>query len=34
MLGNAYLRTKNYSGIRDVFRKIMAINPDSAAATP
>ena len=32
MLGNAYLRTKNYSGIRDVFRKIMAINPDSAAA--
>jgi Flp pilus assembly protein TadD len=32
MLGKAYLRTKNYSGIRDVFRQIMAINPDSAAA--
>jgi tetratricopeptide (TPR) repeat protein len=31
MLGKAYLRTKNYSGIRDVFRQIMAINPDSAA---
>ena len=32
MLGKAYLRTKNYSAIRDVFRQIMAINPDSAAA--
>jgi tetratricopeptide (TPR) repeat protein len=32
MLGKTYLRTKNYSGIRDVFRQIMAINPDSAAA--
>jgi Flp pilus assembly protein TadD len=32
MLGKAYLRTKNYSGVRDVFRQIMAINPDSAAA--
>ena len=32
MLGKAYLRTKNYSGITDVFRQIMALNPDSAAA--
>jgi Flp pilus assembly protein TadD len=32
MLGKAYLRTKNYSAIRDVFRQIMAINPESAAA--
>jgi Flp pilus assembly protein TadD len=32
MLGKAYLRTKNYSGIREVFRQIMVLNPDSAAA--
>jgi Flp pilus assembly protein TadD len=32
MLGKAYLRTKNYAGIRDVFGQIMAINPNSAAA--
>jgi Flp pilus assembly protein TadD len=32
MLGKAYLRTKNYTGIRDVFRQIMALDPESAAA--
>jgi Flp pilus assembly protein TadD len=32
MLGKAYLRTKNYAGVREVFGQIMAINPDSAAA--
>jgi len=32
MLGKAYLRTKNYTGITDVFRQIMVLNPDSAAA--
>jgi Flp pilus assembly protein TadD len=32
MLGKAYLRSKNYPGIRDVFRQIIAIDPNSAAA--
>jgi Flp pilus assembly protein TadD len=32
MLGKAYLRTKNYSGVTEVFQQIMAIQPDSAAA--
>jgi Flp pilus assembly protein TadD len=32
MLGKAYLRSKNYAGIKDVFGQIMAINPNSAAA--
>jgi Flp pilus assembly protein TadD len=32
MLGKAYLRSKNYAGVRDVFGQIMAVNPNSAAA--
>lgn len=32
MLGKAYLRTKNYSGVTDVFKQVMTINPNSAAA--
>ena len=32
MLGKAYLRVKNYAGVTDVFRQIMVLNPDSAAA--
>jgi Tfp pilus assembly protein PilF len=32
VLGKAYLRTKNYAGVREVFGQIMAIQPDSAAA--
>jgi Flp pilus assembly protein TadD len=32
MLGKTYLRTKNYAGVRDVFRQIMALDPESAAA--
>src|SRR6202046_3199315 len=32
MLGKAYLRTRNYAGVTDVFRQIMTLNPDSAAA--
>jgi tetratricopeptide (TPR) repeat protein len=32
MLGKAYLRVKNYSGVTNVFQQIMTINPNSAAA--
>ena len=32
MLGQAYLRTKNYAGATEVFRRIMTTNPGSAEA--
>lgn len=32
LLGKSYLRTKNYAGVTDVFRQIIALQPDSAAA--
>jgi Tfp pilus assembly protein PilF len=32
MLGKAYLRTKNYKALTDVFARIMQVNPESASA--
>ena len=32
MLGKAYLRTKNYAGVTNVFQQMMTIQPNSAAA--
>jgi Flp pilus assembly protein TadD len=32
MLGKAYLRTKNYKALTDVFARIMQLNPESASA--
>ncbi len=32
MLGKAYLRTKNYSGVTDVFGRIMSLDPNSPDA--
>jgi Flp pilus assembly protein TadD len=32
MLGKAYLRTKNYKALTDVFARIMLVNPESASA--
>lgn len=31
-LGKAYIRTRNFKGLNDVFQRVMAIDPDSAEA--